>query len=70
VFVAPRRVDDLADRDFAHVARDHAIDQAGRILSRQPIFVQRRDIDQRRRISNRVVFVIVMRFIRADRLIA
>ena len=70
VLVAPGRVNHLADRNLAQVARDDAIDQTRRIFSRNSIFEQRRDIDERRGIANGVVLVFVMSFVRADRVVA
>ena len=49
---------------------DDAIDETRRIFSGEPVFEQRRDIDQRGRVTNRVVLVFVMRLVRADGVIA
>ena len=70
LLVAPRRVNNLAHRNLAHVARDDAVDQTGRISSGDSVFEERRDIDQRRGVANRVVLVLVMRLVRADRVVA
>jgi hypothetical protein len=66
VFVAPGRVDNLPDRNLAHVARDDAIDQARRVFTPNPVLKQGRDVDQRCRITNRAVLVLMMRLIRTD----
>ena len=47
VFVTPAAVDDLADRDFVHVAGDDAVDEFGGIFAGDEIFVERGDVDQR-----------------------
>ena len=70
VLVAPRRVEDLADRHLADVARDDAIDEPRGIGARDQVLEQRRDVDQRRGVADRVVFVLVMAFVRADRVVA
>ena len=70
MLIAPRRVDDLAHRHLSHVTSDYAIDQSRRISTRQPVLVEWRDIDQRRSVANRVVFMFVMWFVRADGVIA
>ena len=70
VFVAPRRVEHLADGHFRDVPGNQAIDQAGGVRTRNQVFEQRRDVDERRRIANRVVLVFVMALVRADRVVA
>src|SRR5206468_13127686 len=67
--VTPRRVDDLAHRNLLQVAGDDPIDQARRVPSCDAILEERRDVDQCRGIANRVVFVVVMRFVGADRVV-
>ncbi len=61
--ITPRRIDHLAHRHFAHITRDDAIDESRRVFPREPVFEQRRDIDQRRRIAYGVVLMFVMRLI-------
>jgi len=64
--VTPRRVDDLAHRNLRQVAGDDPIDQAARVSSGDAILEERRDVDQGRGIANRIVLVIVMRFVGAN----
>src|SRR5688572_375636 len=64
--VAPWRVNNLAHRDLPHVACDHTIDEPRRVLAGEPVLEQRRNIDQRRGVANRVVLMFVMRFVRTD----
>src|SRR6185295_14135271 len=47
-----------------------AVNQARRVFAGQPVFEQRRDVDQRRRVANRVVLMLVMRLVRTDGVIA
>ena len=70
VFIAPRRVEDLADAHARGVARDDAIDEAHRVGTRDAVLEERRDVDQRAGVPDRVVFVLVMRFVGADRVVA
>jgi hypothetical protein len=70
VLVAPRRVVNLSDGKLRDIARDDAIDELCRIAPVHDVFEQRRHVDQRRCVANRVVFVLVMRFVRAHRVIA
>src|SRR5437016_13301181 len=46
------------------------IHQLGRVFSCDEIFVERRNIDQPGRVADRVVLVLVVHFVHADRLIA
>ena len=64
VLVAPRRVHHLPHRAFIHIARDDAIDHARRVFALKNIFVQRRRIEQSRRIANRPIFAFGREFIR------
>src|SRR5439155_10202218 len=66
----PRRVVHLPDRELAGIACDDAIDELRRIPAANHVLEQRRDVDQRRCVAYRVVFVLVVRFVRADRVIA
>ena len=66
VLVAPRRVTDLADRHALDVAGDDAIDEPRRVRSADAVLEQRRDVDQRGRVADRVVLVLVVRFVCAD----
>jgi hypothetical protein len=65
MFVAPRRVEDLTDGHLRDVARNQPIDEARGIRASDEVFEQRRDVDQRRRVADGVVLVLVMPFIRA-----
>ena len=70
LLVAPRRVDDLADGDLAHVPRDDPIDEARRVAPRDPVLVEGRDVDQRRGVADRVVLVLVVRLVGGDGVVA
>ena len=70
MLVAPRRVIHLADRELRRVARDDAIDELHRVLAAHAILEQRRDVDERRRVADRVVLVLVMRLVRAHGVVA
>ena len=70
VLVAPRRVVDLADAHLRGVARDDAIDEAHRVGAGDAVLVERRDVDQRAGVPDRVVFVLVMRLVGADGVVA
>ena len=70
VFVAPRRVVDLADRHLRRVARDDAIDEPHRVGARHAVLEERRDVDQRAGVADGVVFVLVMRLVGADGVVA
>ena len=70
VLVAPRRVDDRADRDLAQVPRHDPVDEARRVLARDPVLEERRDVDQRRGVADRVVLVLVVGLVGGDRVVA
>ena len=59
VLVAPRRVDDAADRHLRRVAGDHPVDQPERVGPRHDVLVERGDVDQRGRLADRVVLDVV-----------
>ena len=63
--VTPGRVQHLADLGFADVARDDVIEQPRGVTAGDQVLVQRRDIEQRRGIPNRVVFAIVRELVGA-----
>src|SRR5215472_15317639 len=69
LLVTPAAVDHLARLHLVDVARDHAVHQLGGVLARDDVLVQRRDIDQRRRIANRVVLMLVMHLVGAYRVV-
>ena len=52
------------------VARDHPVHQFGGVAARDHVFVKRRDVDQRRRVPDGVVLVLVVRLVDADRVVA
>src|SRR5712691_704436 len=70
MLVAPGGVDYLAHGNLAHVARDNAIDKPSGVLSSNPVFEEWRNINQRRRIANRVVLVFMMRLVGTHRVVA
>ncbi len=70
LLVAPGRVDDLADRQLRRIARDQPIDEPRRVAAGDDVFVKRRHVDERSRVADGVVFVLVMRFVRADGVVA
>ena len=48
------------------IARDDAIHQLGGVLARDQILVERRDVDERGRVADGVVLVLVMHLVHAD----
>ena len=68
VFIAPAAVDHLIDRDLVDVARDDAIDEARGIAAGDHVLVERRHVDQRRRIADGVVLVLMVSLIDTDRI--
>src|SRR5262249_51886751 len=52
------------------VPGDHPVDQLGGIATRDAVLEQRRDVDEGGGIANGVVFVLVVHFINADRVVA
>src|SRR4030095_14322683 len=66
VLVAPWRVEHLPHRHSCNVTSDDAVDEHAGVAARDDVLEERRNIDQRGRVSDRVVFVFVMSFIRAD----
>src|SRR5581483_5855725 len=70
LFVTPAAVDNLSDGDLVDVARDDAIYQARRVRAGDHVLIKRGDVDQRRRIADSVVLVLVVRLVSPDRVIA
>ena len=70
VLVAPRRVIDLAHRHLLHVARDHSVDETRRVGSGDEVLEEGRDVNERGRVADRVVLVLVMGLVHADRVVA
>ena len=66
LFIAPAAIDHLPDFDLVDVARDHAVHQARRVLAGDQVLVERRNIDERARVANGVVLVLVMHLVHAD----
>src|SRR4030095_4428721 len=69
-FVAPRRVPHLAIRHLSHVPRDDAVHETRGVATPDEILEERRNIDEPGGISNSVVLVLVVRLIRADRVVS
>jgi hypothetical protein len=65
--VAPGGVVDLTDGERAGIARDDAIDQRNCIAAGDEVLEQWGDVDERRRVADGVVLVLVMRLVGADR---
>ena len=59
VVLAETAVERLADGAFCHIASDDAVYQFQRVLAANVVLVQWRDVDQRRRIADRVILVVV-----------
>ena len=57
VVLAETAVERLAHRAFCRIASDHAVYQFERVVASNFVFIQRRDVDQRRRVPNRVILV-------------
>src|SRR6266568_4378753 len=68
--VAPTAVNHLIHGHFIDVARNHAIHELCGVAPGHAVFEQRRNIDQRRRIPDGVVLVLVVHLVHADRVIA
>ena len=58
------------DFDLVDVASDDAVHQAGRIFAGDQILVERRDVDERGRVADGVVLVLVVHFVHADGVVA
>ena len=69
-FIAPAAVNHLAHGHLVDVARNHPVHQFRRVLAAQPVFVERRNVDHGRGVSNRVVFVVVVHFVHAHGVVA
>ena len=70
VLVAPGRVVDAADAELARVPRDHAVDEPRGVRPGDQVLVERRDVDERRRLPDGVVLDLVGVGVRARREIA
>ena len=67
--VAPRRIEHLADAKLRDVTRHHAIEQARGVTPGDPVLVERRDVDERGRVTDRGVLAVRMRIVRARHLV-
>ncbi len=63
--VAPRRIGDLADLQAADFSRHHQIEEAGGVLAAHAVLAERRDVEQRRRAADRMVFALVRELVGA-----
>src|SRR5262245_55072720 len=70
LLIAPGRVDHLSNRNSSHIAGDDAIHKPRRVGAADPVLEKRRDVNQCRRVSYRVVLMLMMRFICADGVVA
>jgi hypothetical protein len=61
LLIAPWCVIHLANGKLRRIARDEQIDEPGRITSADEVLEERRDVDQRCRVADRVVLVLVVR---------
>ncbi|MCG3118814.1 MAG: hypothetical protein ALAOOOJD_01089 [bacterium] len=66
LFIAPRRVHDLADAAFFRVTCDNAINERHGVRAADFVFEQWGDVDQRRGIANGVIFAFVRHFINTN----
>src|SRR5262249_2821881 len=62
--------DHLTHAHVLHVARDDAVDESHRVETDHDVLVERRDVDERDRIANGVVLVLVVRLVRTHRVVA
>src|SRR2546422_6289458 len=63
--VAPRRVQHLSDFRFADVARDDVIEQSRRVAAGDEVLIERRDVEQGRRVPDRVILAVVRQLVGA-----
>ena len=70
LLVAPRRVDHLSDGKLRRIARDEPVDELRGVAPCDDVLEERRDVDQRSGVADGVVFVLVVRFVRADGVVA
>ena len=70
VFVAPAGVGDDALFHLEHVARRDLVQKARGVRAFDHVFHQRRDIDQRRAVADRPIFVVERQIVRADHHVA
>src|SRR6202035_1437685 len=67
--IAPAAVNHLIHRNLINVSRNHAVHDLRGVPPRHSVLEERRDINQRRRIADGVVFVLVVHLIHTDRVI-
>src|ERR1700733_7473281 len=65
LLVAPAAIDHPAHCHSIYVARNHAIYELCRVSSADPVLEQRRHVNHRSGVADRVVLVLVVRFIDA-----
>src|SRR5262249_27792725 len=70
VLVAPRRVEHLADGHLRHVTGDQPVDEPGRIAAGDQVLEERRYVDERGRVADGVVLVLVVPLVGADGVVA
>src|SRR5262249_8632285 len=70
LLIAPAAVDDLSNLHLVDVTGDDAIHQLGRVFAGDQILIQRRNVDERSRVANGVVLVLVMYLVHADRVVS
>ena len=68
--IAPAAIDDLSDRNLVDVATDDAIDEAGGVRPGDAVLEKGRDVDERGRIADSVVLVLVRHFVDTDGVVA
>src|SRR5436190_11195929 len=59
VGVAPGRVEHLTDFGLGHVSGDDVVEQPAGVAARDEILIERRHVEQRGRVADRVVFAVV-----------
>jgi len=70
LLVAPAAVNYLALGDFVDVTRDDAIDELSGIAAAEHVLVEGSDVDQRGRIADGVVLVLMVHFVGANRVVS
>src|SRR5262249_51014521 len=70
VLVAPRRIEHLADGHLRDVAGDQSVDEPGRIAAGDQVLEERRHVDERGRVADGVVLVLVVPLVGADGVVA
>jgi len=68
--IAPAAIDDLVDGNFIDVAANDPVDKLGGTGAGDAVFEQRRNVNERGGIANRVVLMFVVHLVDADGVIA